>query len=58
MNVKAIIPTPVEIGRETLIIIGGVICAALLLSRFPGLKTWIADQGAIVLKDSDGRVLW
>lgn len=58
MNIKAIIPTPTEVARETLILIGGVICAALILSRFPGLKSWIADQGTVVLKDEQGRVLW
>lgn len=58
MSVKAIIPTPAEIGRETLIVIGGVICAAIILSRFPGLKSWIADQGTVTLKDEQGRVLW
>jgi hypothetical protein len=58
MSGRGWIPTPVEVGRETLIVIGGVICAALILSRFPGLKSWIADQGAITLRDSQDRVLW
>ncbi|CAJ96099.1 hypothetical protein CMPELA_25665 [Cupriavidus necator] len=58
MSGRGWIPTPAEIGRETLIVIGGVICAAVILSRFPGLKTWIADQGTVTLKDQQGRVLW
>ncbi|MBY4945074.1 hypothetical protein K6V92_00350 [Cupriavidus respiraculi] len=58
MNVRSILPTPAEIGRETLIVIGGIICAAVILSRFPALKEWIANQGTVTLKDEQGRILW
>lgn len=53
------IPAPHEIVREGFIVIGGVILAAIVLSRFPALKQWIADQGTITLKDGDGKTtLW
>ncbi len=53
------IPAPHEIVREGFIVIGGVILAALVLSRFPALKQWIADQGTVTLKDGGtGQTLW
>ncbi|WP_197090337.1 hypothetical protein [Cupriavidus basilensis] len=58
MSGRGWIPTPAEVGRETLIVIGGVICAAVILSRFPALKEWIATQGTVTLKDQQGRILW
>lgn len=58
MSGRGWVPTPAEIGRETLIVIGGVICAAVILSRFPRLKEWIATQGTITLKDQQDRILW
>lgn len=39
-----IIPTPVELGREALIVIGGAIIAALIVSQLPGLQDWIKKQ--------------
>jgi hypothetical protein len=41
---KSIIPTPVEIGREALIVLAGAILAAVVMSQFPPLKKWIRDQ--------------
>lgn len=43
MNIKAIIPTPVEFGREALILVGGALLAALLMRQFPALKAFIRD---------------
>ena len=36
-----IIPTAPEIGREALIIVGGAIVAALVVSQLPSLQAWI-----------------
>ncbi|MCM3565918.1 hypothetical protein [Hydrogenophaga intermedia] len=44
MKAAAIIPKPTEIGREALIVIGGAIVAALVMSQLPGLRAWIARQ--------------
>lgn len=43
MNIKAIIPTPVELGREALILVGGALLAALLMRQFPALRAFIRD---------------
>ena len=44
MKLPAVIPKPVDIGREALIVIGGAILAALILSQLPGLRQWIRDR--------------
>lgn len=41
---KNLIPTPTDIGREALIVIGGAIVAALIVSQFPALQAWIKVQ--------------
>lgn len=41
MKLSAIIPKPVEIGREALIVIGGAIVAAIIIGYAPGLQDWI-----------------
>lgn len=38
---KSIFPTPTEIGREALIVIGGAIVAALIVSQLPALQDWL-----------------
>ena len=40
----SIIPTPAAIGKEALIVIGGAIVAALIVSQFPALQAWIKAQ--------------
>lgn len=44
MAVKTIIPTGAEFAREAIIIIGGAVLAALILSRVPALRTWITTN--------------
>ena len=41
MKLPAFIPKPVDIGREALIVIGGAIVAALIVSQLPSLQAWI-----------------
>lgn len=40
------IPTAPEIGREAIIVLGGAIVAAFILSQVPSLKAWIKEQWA------------
>lgn len=39
-----IIPSFPEIGREAVIVVGGAILAAFVMSQFPSLKAWIKEQ--------------
>lgn len=41
MKLPAIIPTPLELGREALIVIGGAVIAAIIVSQLPGLQAWL-----------------
>ena len=44
MKLAAILPKPLDIGREALIVIGGAIVAAVIISQLPGLQAWIKKQ--------------
>lgn len=57
MKIKEIIPPPVAVMREGLIVLGGILIAAFIISRFPTLKTWVTDN-SVTLKDGDtGRTI-
>ncbi len=54
---KQIIPTPVQVAREGLIVLGGVLIAAFILSRIPALKDFVTAQ-SITVKDPNNNVLF
>lgn len=41
MSLAAVIPTPAQIGREALIVMGGALLAAFLMSQWPAGKAYI-----------------
>jgi len=43
MKMPAIIPSPTDIGREVLIVVGGALIAALLISNWPWARKYIRD---------------
>lgn len=43
MNIKAFIPTPAEIGRETIILICGALLAAVIMSQWPAGRSFIRN---------------
>jgi len=55
--VKAVVPTPTAVLREGLIVLGGVLIAAYVISRFPKLQTWV-QASSVTVKDSNNNVLW
>jgi hypothetical protein len=59
MNVdfKKIIPTGPEVLREALIVLGGVLIAAWVLSKFPALQQFVASN-SVTVKDGNGNTLW
>lgn len=57
MNLKKIIPSAPEVGREALIVLGGVLLAAWILSRFPKLQKFVSDS-SITVKDSKGNTIF
>lgn len=43
MNLKSLIPTPTEFGREALILIGGALIAAFLMRQLPSVRTYVRE---------------
>lgn len=41
---KAIIPSPIDIGREALIVIAGALVAAFIVGQLPAVREWIKAQ--------------
>lgn len=54
VNLSKIIPTAPEVARETIIVLGGILLAAFILSRFPALRDWVGAQ-SLTLKDANGK---
>lgn len=44
MNLKALIPSPFEVGKEAAIVIAGAVVAAVVVAYLPGLRAWIFRQ--------------
>lgn len=44
MAAARIVPRAPEVVREALIVIGGAVLAALLVSQVPALKRWLQQQ--------------
>lgn len=44
MSARGLVPTFPEVGREALIVLGGAVLAALIISQVPGLRAWIQQQ--------------
>lgn len=44
MKLKTIIPAPEAIGREAIIVVGGAILGAVIISMLPGVGAWIRAQ--------------
>lgn len=57
MNIKPIIPSVPQVAREGLIVLGGVLIAAYILSRFPRLRDWVTAQ-SITVKDPNNNVFF
>lgn len=55
--VKAVIPTPTAVVREGIIVLGGVLIAAYVISRFPALKKFVASA-SITVDDKQGNNIW
>ena len=57
MNLKGIIPTGPQVAREALIVLGGLLVAAFILSRFPKLQKFVTDN-SLTVKDDKGNTLF
>jgi ABC-type transporter Mla subunit MlaD len=57
VKLDKIIPEPTAVLREGLIVLGGVLIAAWILSKFPALQSFVASNSVTVKKD-DGTILY
>ncbi len=57
MKIKEIIPPPAAVLREGVIVLGGILIAAFIISRFPSLQKWVSSN-SVTVKDGDGNTLW
>lgn len=57
MNLKSIIPTGPQVAREALIVLGGLLVAAFILSRFPKLQKFVT-QNSLTIKDDKGNIIY
>ena len=55
--IKKVIPPPTSVLREGLIVLGGVLIAAWVLSRFPQLQKFVRDS-SITVDDKNGNNLF
>lgn len=55
--VKQVIPTGPQVAREALIVLGGVLIAAFVISRFPKLQKFVMAN-SVTVKSEDGNVLF
>lgn len=56
-NLSKIIPSVPEVAREGLIVLGGVLIAAYILSRFPKVRDFVTAQ-SITVKDGRNNTLY
>jgi hypothetical protein len=54
---KRYIPTAPEVVREGLIMLGSILIAAWIISRFPSVRAFVATN-SVTVKDQNGTVLY
>lgn len=57
MNIKEMLPTPERLVMEVIIVAGGVLGAAWLISKFPKLQAFV-QANSVTVKNSQGDVLY
>lgn len=57
LNLKQIIPPPHAVLREGLIVLGGVLIAAYILSKFPKAQAFVTGN-SITVKSDNGQTLY
>ena len=55
--IKQVVPPPVAVLREGLIVLGGVLLAAYVISKFPAVQKFVMAN-SVTVKTEDGQVLY
>lgn len=46
VDLKKMVPSLTDIGRETIIVLGGALVAALIIGNMPTVRDWMRKQWA------------
>jgi hypothetical protein len=57
MDIKKIIPEPTAVLREGIIVLGGLLIAAWVLSKFPTLQQFVVSN-SLTVKNDNGATLY
>jgi hypothetical protein len=57
LKTPGFVPTPSELTRETLIVLGGALLAAFIVGQSPALRNWIKKQWGGALATEPGTYL-
>lgn len=57
MDFKKMIPSVPEVVREGAIVLGGLLIAAYVISKFPALQKFVTNN-SITVKDGNGNTLY
>lgn len=57
IDLAKIIPPPTAVLREGLIVLGGLLLAAYVISKFPAVQKFVAAN-SLTVRDGDGKVLF
>jgi hypothetical protein len=57
LKTPSFVPSASELGRETLIVLGGALLAALIVGQSPALRAWIKRQWGGALPPEPGQYL-
>lgn len=57
MKLREIIPPPVAVLREGVIVLGGLLIAAYVISRFPKLQAFVTGN-SLTVKTDKGDILY
>lgn len=56
-QIRDVVPPPARIATEVLIVLGGVLGAAFIISQFPALQK-LVQSNSVVVKSDKGEVLF
>jgi hypothetical protein len=57
MKLREIIPPPVAVLREGVIVLGGLLIAAYVISRFPKLQAFVTGN-SLTVKTDKGDIIY
>lgn len=54
MNLGAFLPSPTQLSKETLAVVGATLISAWIISRFPAVQRFVSDNSVTVRSLENG----